>query len=158
MVTQMKNMLVVLLTAALILMSACSTQDKGDLSVDLDAAAEELLGSGVFEETLTQADEEIAKKLYGIENAVSFRLYAGSGATASELALLEFGSEEDAKAALALAQERVASQKESFASYLPGEVKKLEDAVVEQHGRYVVVCISAGDSGQILSKYFTAGD
>lgn len=154
----MKNVLLVLLAAALILMSACSTQGKADLNVDLDAVAEELLESGVFEETLTLADEGIAKKLYGIENAVSFRLYVGSGATASELTLVEFGSEEDAKAALPLAQERVASQKESFASYLPGEVKKLEDAAVEQYGRYVVVCVSAGDAGQILSKYFMAGD
>lgn len=154
----MKNVLLVLLVAALILMSACSTQGKADLNVDLDAVAEELLESGVFEETLTLADEGIAKKLYGIENAVSFRLYVGSGATASELTLVEFGSEEDAKAALPLAQERVFSQKEGFASYLPGEVKKLEDAAVEQYGRYVVVCVSAGDAGQILSKYFMAGD
>ena len=154
----MKNVLIVLLTAALVLTSACSIQDKADLSVDLDAAAEELLESGVFEETLTLADEGIAKKLYGIENATTFRLYVGSGATASELAIFEFKAEEDAKAALPLAQERVASRKESFASYLPGEVKKLEDAVVEQYGRYVVVCISAGDASQILSKYFMAGD
>lgn len=154
----MKHVLIALLTAVLVLMSACSAPDKADWNVDLDAAAEELLESGVFEEVLTQADEDTAKKLYSIENAISFRLYVGSGATASELALLEFGSEEDANAALPLAQERVASQKESFASYLPGEVKKLEDAVVEQYGRYVVVCASAGDAGQILSKYFTAGD
>lgn len=154
----MKNGLIVLLTAVLILMSACSTQGKADLSVDLDEAAEELLESGVFEETLTLADEDIAKKLYSIENTVSFRLYVGSGATASELALLEFGSEEDAKAALPLAQERVASQKEDFAAYLPSEVKKLEEAVVEQYGRYVVVCVSAEDAGQILFKYFMAGD
>lgn len=154
----MKNIVIVLLAATLVLMSACSTRDKADLNVDLDAAAEELLESGAFEETLTLANEEIAKKLYGIDNAVSFRLYAGSGATASELALLEFESEEDAESALPLARERVSSQKESFASYLPGEVKKLEDAVVEQYGRYVVVCVSAGDAGQILSKYFRAGD
>ena len=89
----MKHILIVLLTAVLILMSACSAPDKVDWNVDLDAAAGELLESGVFEETLTLADENIAKKLYGIENAVSFRLYVGSGATASELALREFGSE-----------------------------------------------------------------
>lgn len=154
----MKKGLIVLLAAALVLLSACSAPPNGDQDVDLGGLAEELLESGVFEETLTLADEGIAKKLYGIENAAAFRLYAGSGATASELALLEFGSEEDAKAALPLAQERVASQKESFAAYLPGEVKKLEDAVVEQYGRYVVVCVSAGDAGQILSKYFMAGD
>ena len=104
----------------------------------MDGLATELLSSDVFEETLTPVDDGIAKKLYSIDNAVSFQLYIGSGATASELALLEFETEEDAKAALSLAQERVAAQKESFAAYLPGEVKKLEDAVVEQHGRYVV--------------------
>ena len=154
----MKNVLIVLLTAALVLMSACSAPDKADLNVDLDAAAEELLESGVFGETLNPADEGIAKKLYSIENVTALRLYVGSGATASELAIFEFKAEDAAKSALPLAQERVASQKESFASYLPGEVKKLEEAVVEQYGRYVVVCVSAGDASQILSKYFMAGD
>lgn len=149
----MKNTLIVLLTVVLILMSACSASPNANQDVALDGLATELLSSDVFEETLTPIDDGIAKKLYSIDNAVSFQLYIGSGATASELALLEFETEEDAKAALSLAQERVAAQKESFAAYLPGEVKKLEDAVVEQHGRYVVVCVSAGDAGPILSNY-----
>ena len=151
----MKKTLIVLTTVVvLILMSACSAQPNANQDVALDELAKELLESDVFEEALTPADEGIAKKLYSIDNAVSFQLYIGSGATASELALLEFETEEDAKAALSLAQERVAAQKESFAAYLPGEVKKLEDAVVEQHGRYVVVCVSKGDAGPILSDYF----
>ncbi len=150
----MKNTLIVLMTAVLILMSACSAPPNAKQDVALDELAKELLESDVFEETLTLADEGIAKKLYGIDNALSFQLYVGSGATSSELALLEFETEEDAKAALPLAQARVDVQTESFASYLPGEVKKLEDAVIEQHGRYVVVCVSEGDAGPILSNYF----
>ena len=155
----MKKTLIVLLTAAvLILMSACSPQSNANQDVALDELAKELLESDVFEETLTLADEGIAKKLYSIDNAVSFQFYVGSGATASELALLEFETEADAKAALPLAQERVAAQKKSFSSYLPSEVEKLENAVIEQHGRYVVVCVSKGDVGPILSDYFRAGD
>ena len=150
----MKNTLIGLLTVVLILMSACSAPPDEGQNIDLDGLAEDLLESGIFEEELNPADGETAKKLYGIDNAASFQLYAGSGATASELALLEFETEDDADAALPLARERMAAQKESFASYLPGEVKKLEDAVVEQHGRYVVVCVSEGDAGSILSNYF----
>lgn len=154
----MKNVLIILLTAMLIVMSACSAPAKADLNIDLDALANELLESGVFEETLNLADEEIGKKIYGIDNAVSLRLYVGSGATASEFAIFEFETEEDAQTALPLAQERVASQKESFAAYLPNEVSKLDDAVVEQHGRYVIVCVSEGDADQILSEYFRVGN
>lgn len=150
----MKRILTIVLTAALVLLSACSARPDEERKLDLDALAEELLESGIFEEELNPADGEMAKKLYGIDNAVFFQLYVGSGATSSELALLEFETEEDAKAALPLAQARVDVQTESFASYLPGEVKKLEDAVIEQHGRYVVVCVSEGDAGPILSNYF----
>lgn len=149
----MKRILTAILAAALVLLSACSAPVDGEQHMDLDALAEELLESGIFEEELDLADGKIATKLYGIDNAATFQLYVGSGATASELALLEFGSEEDADAALALARDRVAGQKESFASYLPGEVKKLDDAVVERYGRYVVVCVSEGDAGPILSNY-----
>lgn len=122
----MKNVLIVLLAAVLLLMPACSAPPEADRDVDLDALAEELLDGDLFGEELDLADEGIAKKLYGIDGADVFRLYVGSGATASELALLRFEAEEDAQAALLLAQERVAAQKESFASYLPGEVEKLE--------------------------------
>lgn len=154
----MKNVLIVLLTAALLLMPACSAAPEADRDVDLDALAEELLDGDLFGEELDLADEGIAKKLYGIDGADVFRLYVGSGATASELALLRFDAEEDAQAALLLAQERVAAQKESFASYLPGEVEKLEEAIVERYERHVVVCVSEGDADEILSKYFRAGD
>ena len=150
----MKRILTIVLTVALVLLPACSAPQDEERKIGLDALAEELLESGIFEEELNPADGEIAEKLYGIGNAVSFQLYVGSGATASELALLEFEAEEDAAAALSLAQERVDAQTESFAAYLPGEVKKLEDAVIEQHGRYVVVCVSEGDAGPILSNYF----
>lgn len=153
----MKHILTIVLTAALILLSACAAPADGERELDLDALAEELLESGIFEEELNPADGEIAPKLYGIDDAVSFRLYVGSGATASELALLEFETEEDAKAALPLAQARVDAQTESFASYLPGEAEKLDNAVVEQHGRYVVVCVSEGDAGPILSNYVQGG-
>ena len=154
----MKHILPIVLTAALVLLSACSAPQNEERKIDLDALAEELLESGIFEEELNPADGEIAEKLYGIDDAVSFQLYVGSGATASELALLRFEAEEDAQAALLLAQERVAAQKESFASYLPGEVEKLEEAIVERYGHHVVVCVSEGDADEILSKYFRAGD
>ena len=107
----MKNTLIVLLTVVLILMSACSAPPDEGQNIDLDGLAEDLLESGIFEEELNPVDGETAKKLYGIDNAASFQLYAGSGATASELALLEFETEDDADAALPLARERMADRK-----------------------------------------------
>ena len=71
----MKKTLIVLTTVVvLILMSACSAQPNANQDVALDELAKELLESDVFEEALTPADEGIAKKLYSIDNAVSFQL------------------------------------------------------------------------------------
>ena len=79
----------------------------------------------------------------------------GSGAVADELALFEFESKEDAEAAVEQAQARVTAQSESFADYIPEEVKKLDSAIVKTYGRYLVVCVSGGtEAGEIISEYF----
>jgi len=53
------------------------------------------------------------------------------------------------------AKDRVASQKESCEIYMPSEVKKLDNAVVETYGRYLVVCISDGTgTNERIEKYF----
>ena len=58
-----------------------------------------------------------------------------------------------AEKGLKKAQERIASQKEAFAAYIPKEVKKLDDAVVEQFGQYVVVCVSnSREAETIITK------
>lgn len=94
-----------------------------------------------FEDELTLADEDMAGMLYGIDTAVQSSVYISSGATAEEIAVFEFETEEDCKEAVSLAEQRIEEQKEAFASYVPKEVKRLDGAVVKRYGRFLAVCV-----------------
>lgn len=151
----MKKMIALWL-AGMLLLSSCAAADEGTASsVDLKAAADELMERGLFEETLNQVDEGIAGKLYDISDASAAYVYVGSGASADELALFEFSGSEDAEKAVEAAEARVNSQMEDFAGYIPAEVEKLDHALIKTYGRYLVVCVSdEGDAGEIISEYF----
>ena len=156
----MKKQMILCLAGLMLLFSACGTSAAGeDRTLDLEDMAEQILDSGVFEEPLNEAEDGIAELLYGITDAVDSHLYVASGAVADELALFEFEDEESAGEAVELAEARVSSQRESFASYLPAEVTKLDDAVIEVWGRYLIVCVS-GDPGAslIISEYLEQDD
>lgn len=146
----MKNSLLALILAgAVLLLSACAAPAE-EVELDLTAFADGLLASGLFAEALQPVDDGAAQRIYSIDGAVSASLYVGSGAVADELALFAFESEEAAEEAVGLAEDRVAGQRESFASYIPGEVFKCDNAVIKRVGRYLIVCISEGEEAEEL--------
>lgn len=152
----MKNLIALVLTGILLLLSACGAPaGTADVEIDMEALAGKLLESEAFEETLNKADNGIAEILYNIDGASTALVYVGTGAVADELALFEFSNDADAQSAISLAEARIASQKDSFAAYIPEEVPKLDHAVMEAYGRYLAVCVSDGDgAGKIISEYF----
>lgn len=125
------------------------------VSVQLDAVAEELLEGAGFEDELNQADAATVEKLYGIANAKEAVVYISSGATAEEIGLFVFETEEEAEQAEELVQARLEEQRESFESYIPKEVQKLDHAVICRSGCGLAVCVADGKQAEeILSKYF----
>lgn len=129
-------------------------ENQGD-SGDLNAVAEDLLKNAGFADELNQADAAVVEKLYGISNAKEAVVYISSGATAEEIALFSFETEADAEQAQELAEARIQEQKESFESYIPEEVKKLDNAVIRRSGSRLGVCVADGKAAEeILSKYF----
>ncbi len=134
------------LTAALMLFTliSCGGGETNE-AVDLAALAQTLLADGSFDDALAQIDDDTVTMLYGIDNAAEQVVYIGSGATPEEIALFSFATAAEAEAGFALAQMRIADQKEAFSDYNAWEMPKLEDAVVKQYGTYVVLCVS-GDS------------
>lgn len=146
----MRNLLFALILAgAVLLFSACAAPAE-TVELDLTAFADGLLESGLFAEALQPVDDGVAQRIYSIDSAVSASLYVGSGAVADELALFAFESEEAAEEAVGLAEDRVAGQRESFASYIPGEAFKCDSAVIKTVGRYLIVCISEGEEAEEL--------
>jgi hypothetical protein len=114
---------------------------KDGKQADAGEIGKKLAETLTFEDELTLADEDMAEMLYGIDTAVQSSVYVSSGATAEEIAVFEFGTEEECKEAVSLAEQRIEDQKEAFASYVPKEVKRLDGAAVKQYGRFLAVCV-----------------
>ena len=123
-------------------------------SLDIQALAEDLLKNGEFSDELWKIDDSMVKKLYNVDDYTQALVYVGSGATAEELALFAFPSEDAAAQGLQKAKDRLESQIADYRTYLPQEVPNLQNAVAEQWGKYVIVCVSPGSAcGEIVARY-----
>lgn len=137
----MKKVMLAAMMAAMLLTS-CNEQPK---DVDISALASQIVGEVSFDDSLSEIDDDMISMLYSIDGYTDAVLYKGSGATAEEVAIFKMETTDDAKAALEEAQAHIQSQIESYESYIPEEVSRLEDATVRQDGCYVSVVVS-GDS------------
>ena len=147
-----KFLALVLIMAAAAALAACG--GNGGSQMDAQALANELMDKVGFVDELNLISHEMVSKLYGIANAQEAYVYMGSGATAEEVAVFKFADEQSAKDGLAKAQQRIASQKDSFANYIPEEVARLDNAVIKQSGEYLAVCVSEGSAASdIISQY-----
>lgn len=147
-----KFLALVLIMAAAAALAACG--GNGGSQMDAQALANELMDKVGFVDELNLISHEMVSKLYGIANAQEAYVYMGSGATAEEVAVFKFADEQSAKDGLAKAQQRIASQKDSFANYIPEEVARLDNAVIKQSGEYLAVCVSEGSTAaEIISRY-----
>ena len=80
----------------------------------------------------------------------------GSGSTAEEVAVFDTPDEETARKQMEHVQAYLDDQAESFRDYIPEETKRVENAVLEQRGKYVILCVS-GDpdkAEEIIEKAF----
>ena len=137
----MKKVMLAAMMAAMLLTS-CNEQPK---DVDISALASQIVGEVSFDDSLSEIDDDMISMLYSIDGYTDAVLYKGSGATAEEVAIFKMETTDDAKEALEEAQAHIQSQIESYESYIPEEVSRLEDAIVRQDGCYVCVVVS-GDS------------
>lgn len=140
---------ILVLSAAL---AACGSSSSNE--IDAQALADELMEKVEFVDELSPVKSEMVPKLYGIDNAQEAYVYMGSGATAEEVAVFKFASEQDAMDALAKIEQYIAARKDSFANYIPGEVARLDNAVIKQSGEYLALCVSEGSTASdIISRY-----
>ena len=143
----MKKLLKRLVPAALILcltLSACGGGGSAK-SYDPAATAKALLESDAFTDTLDTLDKDTAAAMYGIDAATitDCAVYASLSMGAEEIAVLTLTDEAAAKTAKEALDKRVSDQITALESYMPGEVNKLNHAIVEQTGNTALLVVAA---------------
>ena len=138
-------LLIFCLSFALISCTA-KTPEKAEEEVKLTPAeiAEKLVNGLEFGDILEQTDNEITFSKYGIDGSIitDAARYAGSGATADEVAVFECVDEDAVTTVMAAIDARQSYLSESYASYGPDEVPKIENAVVICDNLTVIFCIA----------------
>ena len=126
-------------------LAACGGSDE-PVAVDINALAGDLLAAATFGEDMNEIPAETAPGLYGAPEGTTAVAYGGSGATAEELAVFDCGSAEAAATLVDTLEARNQSRIESYSSYNPNEVPKLESAVILSGGQYVVLIVATDAS------------
>ena len=152
----MRKRLIACLGLTLTMVLAGCGSKAEEKTIDAQALASDLVEKVTYTDELNEIDSEMAGELYQIETAINAYVYVSSGATAEEVAVFEFADAVDAEEAVKAADTRIQEQKGSFATYIPEEVDKLEHTVVEQKGRYLVVCVTDDQDAakSIIEEYF----
>ena len=128
----------------LLALAGCGGQSGGEAGYTKEQV-QTILDSGAFTDELDELDCDTAWALYQLEEAGLSRedltdgvIYRSAGATCEELSLLIFsdsGAAQTAQGALAAYLHN--------RDYRPGEIPKLEDAVLRQEGSTVLLAVSA---------------
>ena len=150
---KMKLFMIVTVVAAFVL-GACGGK-KADF--DVEALGNELNEQITYADTLMPLDLDTAGMFLNLSeiNVTKAAIYEGSGGTAEEIVVLECATEDDAKKAEEVLKTRVSEQIESFTDYVPGELTKLNAAVIKVNGKYAVLSVSdtPDEAGKIIGKY-----
>ena len=115
-----------------------------DVEINIEELATKIIESGAFKDELSQIPDEIVMEAYGfttdeIQEIVS---YQGSGATSEELVILHAKSKGNMNNIKEKINIRLEERKEAFESYLPEEVFKIENRVLETKGNYIILAIA----------------
>lgn len=111
-------------------------------NADIEELAEYLEKNIEFDDFMSKVDKDILLSLYNLdENSVEDAvMYSSTGATAEELAVIQAKSGKSQEVA-ELCRGRIESQKEAFQNYVPEEMEKLSNPIIEKYGDRVVVIV-----------------
>lgn len=129
-------------------LTSCGTKNVTVSGQDPAQIAAMLNESVHFTEELTEISENVLLRRYGLDSGTveAAAGYAGTPAVVDEIAVFKTS---DVGSVTEAANARIESQKTNYASYAPGEVPKLDDAVVETLGDCVIVCVSEDPSAEV---------
>lgn len=143
----------VLLLAAVMLFS-CGGEGAGDdtsaVSVSAVVREPKAIGAALaerctFSEPLTENDVYLETHPFSFVNdtVAGYEAYVAQSVSTEEIFVFEMKSEADAGAMTDRLEAYVEKQRSDFSKYAPGEVPKLEGAVIRAYGNFVIYVVSA---------------
>ena len=144
--------LLLLLCASL---AGCGGNGTKDYQIDETDFMSEMLNQVSFDCDMYQVKPESVENFFTLEDGTTAIVFMGSGSYADHAGIFTSPDEETAAKTLEMVQTYVEDLKHSFEDYLPEEAAKIDGAVVEQKGRYVVLCITSDDGAKsFIQDYF----
>lgn len=139
---------------------AATRQEEQKQDVQQETYTVEELGTALLEQIsfdteLTAIESSVAGTMVGTQSGdTEVILYMGEGTCADELLVLRAADEDGARAELDSVQQHLGEMQASFEDYLPGEAKKIEDAVIVQQGSFVIACVTsdAENAQKVIQK------
>lgn len=130
----------------------------GGGSADLEGFANDMLSSVGFRDTLSKVNDTVTARIFELDEGAARGgiVYTGGGGTAEEFAAFETDSPEHAEEIAEKLRKRIEKRKADFESYIPEEMPKLENALVEVRGNCAVMCVSDNNDAArgVIDKYF----
>ena len=128
-----------------------------NIQINIEELATQISQSGSFEDSIAKVDNEIVMESYGFSNEEINEIvsYQGSGATSEELVILQATDKSQLNSIKDKISNRLTERKEAFESYLPEEVFKIDDHLLDIKGNYVILCISNDSSKveEVINNY-----
>ncbi len=142
---QMKRCAAALAAALCMAAAGCGKQQAEINPAD---AVQQLKDSVSFTDQMTEMDSAGACRFYDVSTDLvqDGAAYVGSGATAESLAVFEATDKDAAQSIADALQTFTDGWIKGYSDYKPEEVPKLESAVLEQDGVYVVFCVTADNA------------
>lgn len=128
----------------LLLIFIVSLLRSGDISNAQMASVDGAVTKAVDMEGLSEADNRMVKRLYGINvnDYEDVMLYvSGSNMEVEEILIVKLKSTEQAETIETAVNDRVDKQLESFEGYGPEQCKLLEDHVLDVQGNYILFVV-----------------
>ena len=109
---------------------------------DAPALVQSILSQVQFADTLTDVGTSAAMYFQDLPEGTTVQLYIGDGYYPDEVALITVTDTAHKKAAKTSVDKHLEQIRNQFANYNPEELDKIDDALVWEQGKFIIVCIT----------------
>lgn len=155
--TMVKDVILAIILLILVIMLITFDKQDKNIEINIEELGVQIVESGAFQDDLAIVDSTMIMKDYNFSNDEIKQLfsYQGTGATSEGVIILQVNDKEQINMIEDKIKIRINEKIQAFEGYLPKEVFKLENNVLEIKGNYVIFCVSNDSKKveEVINKY-----